>query len=203
MNQILQLLVGRRGLDPEAWTALHSLQSMRTRERVTALSVAYLWEFHWSESGPQVSRVQEWVSSANWFANPSRDLLRWRESGTVSMTLADSAATPEGGVGSSREGTYLLVSWLGDQGATEHGRAAQRLFGDSFEVRRARLWWLAVEGGSAEAYLRRHANLESGGLLLNPHSQAGRVLGSELPFPAFPSQAPKNQTLHTTQGGVI
>jgi hypothetical protein len=184
MRNLLQLLVLRRGLDPVAWTALHALRELQLPATPRALGRAELWEFDLPEgSGPE--QLMSWAVSANWFANPSRDRVRWRRQPGDPTGLAQAAVRADGGVGSQGDGAYLAVTWIDALDAPAHQKAARRHTGAEVEVRRGHVWWLGVSGAAATTCLEAATGSGSGGLLVNPNSQRSRIYHDNLPLPTL------------------
>lgn len=184
MSRIVQLLVSRRGLDPVAWTALHALREVALPATPRALGRADLWEFALPPAGGAEELI-EWAVSANWFANPSRDLVRWREHNGDPTALAQAAVRADGGVGIDGNGAYLAVTWIAALSAPAHEKAARRHLGVEVAVRRGHVWWLGVEGGPAGECLTTATGAGGGGLLMNPHSQRSLIYPENLPVPTL------------------
>lgn len=184
MSRVIQLLVLRRSLDPVAWTALHALLELELPARPRALGRADLWEFALSPDLGE-EELREWAVSANWFANPSRDLVRWRSRSGDPTALSRAAVRADGGVGVPGNGAYLAVTWIDALEAPAHQKAAARHLGGEIAVRRGHIWWLGVEGSAAAACLAAACGDGGGGLLMNPHSQWSRIYPEELPVPTL------------------
>lgn len=184
LNHIIQLLVSRRGLDPVAWTALHALGGLELPATPRALARAELWEFG-LPSGADPERLVRWAVSANWFANPSRDRVRWRLSSGDPAALSESAVRADGGVGMKGDGAYLSVTWIDGLEAPAHEKAVRRHLELEIAVRRGHVWWLGVDGNSAADCLRILADEAAGGLLANPHSQRCQIHADGLPLPTL------------------
>jgi hypothetical protein len=184
MSGIVQLLVSRRSLDPVAWTALHALRELELPATPRALGRADLWEFALPpECG--VEELIRWAVSANWFANPSRDLVRWRRHSGDPTALSQAAVRADGGVGDRGDGAYLAVTWIDALRAPAHEKAVRRHLGAEIAVYRGHVWWLGVEGKSAAGCLAAATGAGEGGLLLNPHSQRSLIYPDDLPVPTL------------------
>jgi hypothetical protein len=192
VQQFLELTVSRRGLDPVAWTALHALREMQLPSEPVALARADLWDFELPPRA-EARTLIEWATSANWFANPSRDLAHWRRRPADEDRLARSAVRADGGVGESGEGAYLVVSWIDSLAAPAHERAARRGLGHDVVVRHGHIWWLATAGAPAGACLEAVIGGSQGGLLMNPNSQRARIHLRALPMPALFAQSAEVQ----------
>jgi hypothetical protein len=182
MTETVQLLVMRRGLDPVAWTALHALRELKLPAVPRALGRADLWEFR-LPAGTGADELMGWAVSANWFANPSRDAVRWRRRSGEPTGLAQAAVRADGGVGSRGDGAYLAVTWIDALEAPAHEKAVHRHTGAAIEVRRGHVWWLGVGDASAATTLEAAGGDPGGGLLVNPHSQRYRIFPDNLPLP--------------------
>ena len=181
MSERRQLLVRHRALDPTAWTALHALRAEPETAGASALARAALWEFEWE--GAPAERLEEWVASANWCANPNRDRAVWRDRNDDPTELAQGAARSDGSVGADGSGAYLVAAWRDGLDVPAHESAAASALGVPVRVRRALVWWLGGDGDALEILARAGARAE-GGLLVNPHSQASWS-GETLPVPAI------------------
>jgi hypothetical protein len=187
MTHEMQLLVLRRGLDPTAWSALHTLAARHPEWPVGSLARGDLWEFAAAERLSR-ERLARWVETANWFANPTRDRLLWRPAGSPSPRVAAHAVRLDGGVGGEAEGGYLLVVWREAWRAEEYETLSRQALGESVTIRRGTLWWLGAPAGADTAALAALAEAGAsggGGLLVHPESQWGRWHGVELPCPAI------------------
>jgi hypothetical protein len=183
MSERRQLLVRHRALDPTAWTALHALRTEPQTSAASGLSRASLWEFEW-DGGAPAERLEEWVASANWFANPNRDRATWRASASDPTEMAAGAACADGTVGAGEPGAYLITAWREALDAPAHEAAATSALGCRVRVRRALVWWLGSEDGDPAAILAHAGGRLEGGLLVNPHSQSSWG-GETIPVPAI------------------
>ena len=164
----LQLFVVRRGLDPTAWTALHTLHGTHPAWRIEAMARAEFWEFAWDGGGSgSETKLRQWVEGSNWFANPTRDRLLWRPAETPSPPLASHAVHEDGRVGASGPGAFLLVVWRQGMEAAEHATLARQALSESVTIRRGTVWWM----GAAQDALAEAGGTAGGGLLANPESQ--------------------------------
>jgi hypothetical protein len=187
MTARCQLLVRHRGLDPTAWTALHALaEGADAPGRPAALARAVLWDFAWDGEPDLARHLADWVAAANWFANPNRDRVTWRQAYADPTDLEVGAALASGGVGSAAPGAFLVTAWRGGQEAAAHAAAAFRALGCAVSVHQGQVWWLAAEGGDPASILLRSGGGADGGLLVNRHSQVARLCAAGLPVPALP-----------------
>ena len=183
MKRSRQLFVVRRGLDPTAWTALHTLRETHSEWTVDAVARAELWEFE-SAASPAAAPVlplERWVESANWFANPTRDRLLWRQPGEDPPPLGAHAVHEDGRVGATNPGGHLLVAWREGLEAPEHTALARQALAESVTIRRGTVWWLT--SGADPSRTAAAGESAGGGLLANPESQWYRWLGAALPIP--------------------
>lgn len=182
--QEAQLFVVRRGLDPTAWTALHTLCELHPEWPIAALCRADLWEFAWS-GGTAGGRLRAWVEAANWFANPTRDRLVWRWRAAESPALGAHAVRPGGGVGAVGAGGWLVVVWRETWCAEAHAALARQALSESVTIRHGTAWWLAAAEGRTVDELASAGESGGDGLFVHPVSQWGRWHGAALPFPAL------------------
>lgn len=183
MTRERQLFVLRRGLDPTAWTALHTLAARHPEWPVAALARADLWEFAAPEALP-AERLERWAETANWFANPTRDRVLWRGPEAPAPGVAAHAARHDGSVGWDGEGGFLLVLWREAWRAAEPETLARQALAESVTIRRGTAWWLGAPAGNG-ALVAAAGESGGGGLFVHPESQWGRWHGPELPCPAI------------------